>query len=192
MIPATDIDIDVADRLKVLEIFNHTTAAIDRNNRMVKHNTGVYFHTMPSNPLTGIATIDHKLAEEMGYFKLDILNVNIYQDVRDPDHLDELADREPMWELLEEDEFTDNLFHVKGHGEVMRRLKPHNLLQLAACLSIIRPAKRHLMNKSWKIIMDNVWTKPTGDDYYFKKGHSLGYAMVVAVHMNLICEQLIP
>ena len=35
-------------------------------------------------------------------------------------------------------------------------------------------------------------TKPINDNkaYYFKKAHAISYAMVVVVHMNLLCEQL--
>ena len=38
-----------------------------------KHNTGVYFQPIPSFPIEGYSTIDHKEAEEMGYFKVDFL-----------------------------------------------------------------------------------------------------------------------
>ena len=38
--------------------------------------------------------------------------------------------------------------------------------------------------------MEDVWTKPTNDEYYFKKAHAVAYAMAIVVQMNLICEQL--
>jgi len=62
--------------------------------------------------------------------------------------------------------------------------------QLAAVLAMIRPAKRHLIGKTWTEIMKEVWTKPEGDEYYFKKAHAVSYAMAVVVHMNLLCEKL--
>ena len=42
-----------------------------------KHNTGVYYTKIPVNPETGTSTIDYKMAEERGYFKLDLLNVAV-------------------------------------------------------------------------------------------------------------------
>ena len=75
MIVNTDIDIDVANRDKLLKLIKGTTAMILRDNRQTKHNTGVYFHEMPSNPFTGLSSVDYKEAEDMGYFKIDILNV---------------------------------------------------------------------------------------------------------------------
>lgn len=190
MIPATDIDIDTADRRRVLELFPHTVAVIKRDNKTVKHNTGVYFHKMPSEPFTGMATIDHKEAEDRGFFKLDILNLSLYKDIKTPDQLDELMKIDPQWDLLTHDEFTDMLFHVKGHGDILRKLKPTNIIQLAAVLAIIRPAKRHLVDSDWNTIMKQVWIPPTDGTYYFKKSHAVAYAHVVVVQMNQLVETL--
>jgi DNA polymerase III alpha subunit len=182
-----DIDIDFADRTQVLDIIKHVPASIDT---FKKHNTGVYCHSIPYNPLTGLASIDYKTAEDRGYFKIDFLNVSIYKDVRDEKHLIELSTKEPIWELLENDDFTNLLFHINGYGDLLRKLKPKNIEQLAACLAVIRPAKRALQNLTWNDIMDQVWEKPTNGDYHFKKAHAIAYAMAVVVQMNLICENL--
>ena len=183
-----DIDIDFADRDIVLSHIQHRVAKLDSGK---KHNTGVYVNEIPHNPVDNLSTIEHKAAEERGYFKLDLLNVSIYKDVRDETHLQELLERTPQWNLLEYDEFTNLLFHVNGHGNLLRTLKPSTVEQLAAVLAIIRPAKRHLANESWETIMKEVWTKPTDGAYYFKKAHAVSYAMAVVVHMNLLCEQLV-
>ena len=63
---------------------------------------------------------------------------------------------------------------------------PQNLEQLAACLAIIRPAKRYLIGKSWPEILEDVWVKPNNEQYYFKKAHAFSYAGAVIVHMNLL------
>ena len=102
MIVNTDIDIDVADRNKLLNLIKHTPAMINDNGRRKKHNTGVYFHEMPSDPFTGLSTIDHKEAEDKGYFKLDVLNVSLYKDVESYDQLEKLLEMQPMWDLLEQ------------------------------------------------------------------------------------------
>jgi len=62
--------------------------------------------------------------------------------------------------------------------------------QLAAVLAVIRPAKRYLIGKDWSEIEAEVWQKPDGDEYYFKKAHAIAYAHVIVVQMNLICESL--
>jgi DNA polymerase III alpha subunit len=181
-----DIDIDFADRTLILDKIEHVTATLDGTFK--KHNTGVYCTRIPFNPLTGLASINYEEAEERGYFKIDFLNVNIYSGVRNEEHLIKLMETEPLWDLLEQDDFTNLLFHVNGHGNVLRQMKPRKVEELAACLAVIRPAKRHLLGKSWEDILKEVWTKPTTDDYYFKKAHAVAYAMAIVVQMNLIVE----
>ena len=185
-----DIDIDFADRTKVLDIIKHVPATILEKGVNRKHNTGVYCSSIPVNPLTGSASIDYKEAEERGYFKIDFLNVSIYQGVKDEEHLIRLLNQEPLWDLLLEDEFTNNLFHVNGHGAILRAMKPKSIEELAAVLAIIRPAKRYLIGKDWSLVKSEVWQKPENDEYYFKKAHAVAYAAAIVVQMNLICEQV--
>jgi DNA polymerase III alpha subunit len=97
---------------------------------------------------------------------------------------------QPLWDLLEQDDFTDLLFHVNGYGSLLRQMKPSSINELAMCLALIRPAKKHLIGKEWTEIGKTIWEKPENGDYYFKKAHAVAYAMVVVVQMNLICEQV--
>ena len=186
-----DIDIDFADRDHALKFIKHIPAAIkDTNGTFKKHNTGVYCTPIPYNPVNNLSNIDYKEAEERGYFKLDFLNVSIYKDVRDEEHLKTLMETEPLWDLLEQDDFSSLLFHVNGHGSILRQMKPTSILQLAAVLAMIRPAKRHLIGETWTTVMETIWTKPEDGEYYFKKAHAVAYAMAVVVQMNLICEKI--
>ena len=182
-----DIDIDFADRNVILSQLEHRVAKLNTGK---KHNTGVYATEIPHNPIDNLSTIEHKEADARGYFKLDFLNVSIYKDVRDEAHLTELMERKPIWELLEHEDFSESVFHLSGHGALLRQLKPQSVEQLAATLAIIRPAKRHLANESWATIMKKVWTKPTDGAYYFKKAHAISYAMACVIHMNLLVEKL--
>ena len=182
-----DIDIDFADRDIILSQLEHRVAKLNTGK---KHNTGVYATEIPHNPIDNLATVEHKAADERGYFKLDFLNVSIYKDVRDNEHLTQLMEREPLWQLLEHEDFSDKVFHLNGHSELLKQLKPTSVEQLAATLAIIRPAKRHLNGSSWNLIFQEVWIKPTDNSYYFKKAHAISYAMACVVHMNLLCEQL--
>ena len=183
-----DIDIDFANRDLILSKLSHRIARLPTGK---KHNTGIYVTEIPHDPIDNIATIDHKTADDRGYFKLDFLNVSIYKDVRDEQHLQDLMEREPIWELLRHEEFVDQLFHLKGHGMVTKQHCPTSVEQLAAVLAIIRPAKRYLIGSDWTKILAEVWTKPENGEYYFKKAHAMSYAFAVIVHMNLICEQLL-
>jgi DNA polymerase III alpha subunit len=185
-----DIDIDFPNRAQALEKFKHVVAAIEDNGTFKKHNTGIYCTSVPYNPITGLSTIAYKEAEDRGYFKLDFLNVSVYEKVKDKAHLKQLMETEPLWDLLEQDDFSNLLFHINGHGSILRQMKPTSILQLAAVLAMIRPAKRYLIGKDWDSVMTEVWTKPENDEYYFKKAHAIAYAHVIVVQMNLICEEI--
>jgi DNA polymerase III alpha subunit len=185
-----DIDIDFVDRDQVLKLFNHSVASRQDDQKIVKHNTGVYFHEVPVDPITGLCAIPYDKAEAEGYFKIDFLNVGIYKGVKNEEHLLELMSQEPVWELLLDDNFTDLLFHVNGHGSILRQMKPDSVEQLAAVLAMIRPAKRYLIGKEWDIVMKEVWSKPQSNEYYFKKSHAVAYSVAICVQMNLICESI--
>jgi len=185
-----DIDIDFVDRDQALKLFKHVPASRIDNDRLVRHNTGVYLHSVPASAQEAVCSVpyDHTTAE--AYFKIDFLNVGIYKGVRDETHLIQLMETEPLWDLLEQEEFVNLLFHVNGHGSILREMKPTNVEQLAAILAMIRPAKRYLIGKDWTTVMTEVWTKPENDEYFFKKSHATAYAVAVVVQMNLICEKI--
>mgnify|MGYP000146249025 CR=1 FL=1 len=181
-----DIDIDCADRDKILNLVRGTPARLGTGK---KHNTGVYFTGIPTDGSTGMASIDYKTAEDRGYFKFDFLNVSIYEDINDEDELNELIDMDPMWELLEHKEVVEQLFHIANHYDIVKKMKPVSVKQLAAVLAIIRPAKRHLLGKSYKEIYKTVYDKPEDGQYHFKKSHSVGYALAIVVQMNQMVKR---
>ena len=188
-IAKTDIDIDVKDRDVLLEKLKHIPASIINKGEVKKHNTGVYFTDIPVHPFTNTANIDYKQAEDRGYFKLDILNVGVYEKVKDEKHLQQLINQEPDWSLLEHKEIVEQLFHIHNHYDIVSKLKPKSVEQLAAVLAVIRPAKRSLLNATWPEIESNVWVKPNDDSYYFKKSHAIGYALAICVQMNLMSNR---
>lgn len=185
----TDIDIDVSDRELALSELQHIPASRLEGNELKKHNVGVYFHQIPQDPSTGLASIEYKEAEDRGYFKIDILNLTIYKKVRDEEHLDELISKEPVWEMLEEQTIVDQLFQLNGHFDIVSTMKPKSIEQLAMVLAMIRPAKNHLVGKSWEEVEKEIWVQPAEEKYFWKKAHAISYAMVVVVQMNLMMEE---
>lgn len=187
----SDIDIDVGDRDKALQFIKHIPATIVKDEKFTKHNSGVYFTQIPIDPLTGRASIDYNKSEELGYIKVDVLNVGLYQQVKSEQHLEKLMNTEPSWEFLYNKEFCERLIHIGGHYDTLIKIpEPVNSIpRLAMFLAIIRPAKRHLIGKTWKEVAETIWDKPEDNSYYFKKSHAIAYANLVAVNINLICEQ---
>lgn len=185
-----DIDLDFPDREKALKGLDHARAIIVRENKTDKHNTGVYFQNIPRNPASNLATIDYKEAEKLGYFKVDFLNAGVYEGVKSNQHLEELLIQPPRWDLLLEEGFVELLFHVRDYASLLKAHKPTSIEQLAMLLAIIRPGKKHLQGKAWEDIEKEVWVRPTDNSYFFKRSHSISYAVAITVQMNCLVEQL--
>lgn len=183
-----DVDIDVLNRDHLLRHIRHVDASVDRQGTLEKHKVGIYVQDIPYNPLTNLANVDYKTAPTLGYQKIDILNVSIYEGIRDGKHLQQLIDQEPIWELLQHEEFVERLFHLNGHSKLVQKLKPDSVEKLAAVLAIIRPGKKHLEAYSWDKILSEVWLKPENGEYYYKRSHAISYAVAIVVQMNLLAE----
>lgn len=182
---STDVDIDFANREQILKLIDHVPAMQQDGTKQRKHNTGVYFHKVPLNPFNGLCTLDYKQAEDTGWFKIDLLNVGIYNDFTSNEQIDELVEKEPMWELLEHKEVIQQLFHIHNHSDTVIIMKPRSIEQLAMVLAVIRPGKKHLIGKTWAEIAREVWTK-TDDVYSFKRSHAIGYAAAIVLQLNLL------
>jgi hypothetical protein len=185
---ASDVDIDFADRQQVLALIRHVGATkIDNDANPVAHNTGIYATQIPTDPVTNRSSIDYRAAEARGYIKLDFLNVGIYQQVRNEEHLIKLMNTDPPWHRLYEAEFCGQLIHINNHYDTLIKMPEavNSIPRLAMFLAIIRPAKRHLIGLPWAEVAKTVWNKPADGSYFFKKAHAISYAHLVLVHMNL-------
>lgn len=188
-----DIDIDFYDRDKALAVIRHIPASRLENGEYKKHNTGVYLNSIPVDPVSNFASIDYVTAEQRGYFKIDFLNVSIYKDIASEADIDRLLSVEPLWDLLEQEEFCNLIFHVNGYHDLIKTLKPRSIEQLSMFLAILRPGKKHLIlscqEKGWDSVKDEIWEKTDGE-YSFKKSHAVAYAHAIVVQMNSVCEKV--
>ena len=186
----SDIDIDFGNRDELLKHIKHVPAAMRNVKPIRKHNTGVYVTDIPYDALNDMANIDYTVAEERGYVKLDLLNVFVYDLIKSEQELIELM-HEPNWELLKDKAFVERLIHLSNHYQTMQRMpEPINTIpRLAMFLAVIRPSKKHLMGLSWAEVAKTIWDKEQ-DGYAFKKAHSISYAQLVVVHMNLLAREI--
>lgn len=186
-----DIDVDFARRDQALALLRHTPASIIKDSKITKHNTGVYFHAVPTDPITGLCSLDYHAAESQGFFKIDLLNVGVYEQVRDEAHLLQLMDRPLDWTLFTDQSFVKQLFHLGNYGDLCARLRPTSIEHIAMILALIRPGKRHLQwrceAQGFDSIRDEIWVK-TDNSYAFKAAHAISYAVLVYVHANLLVE----
>lgn len=193
MLNRGDIDIDFSNREQALSGLRHTPASIIKDGKIARHNTGVYFHAVPKDPITGLCSLDYNAAEDRGFFKIDMLNVGVYEHVRDEAHLLDLMERPLDWAVFTDPSFVAKLFHLGNYGDLCARLRPTSIEHIAMILALIRPGKKHLQNKcetqGFRSITDEIWVKTDEDTYSFKKAHAISYAVLVYVHVQILLEQ---
>lgn len=185
-----DVDIDVGNRDLILEKIKHIPASMRNITPIRKHASGVYPCNIPYDPVNAMSAISYETAQERGYFKLDILNVHVYEKVKSEEHLISLM-CEPDWSMLNERKIVEQLIHLNGQYDTIRKMPEpiDSIPRLAMFLAVIRPAKRHLIGKTWQEVNKTVWDRDV-DGYSFRKSHAIGYGHLVAVHLNLLAEEL--
>jgi hypothetical protein len=184
---SADVDIDFADRDQILKLIRHTPARQLVQNQIRQHNSGVYVTDIPYDPINECAAIDYDTAEQRGYFKIDFLNMGVYQLITSPVHYKEMLDAEPPWARLWQDSiWARQLVHVGNYTELLKDMRPDSIPRMAAFISVIRPGKAHLQNLPWQEVFETVWDNDDSRGYTFKKSHAISYAALVTLHMNLL------
>ena len=190
---SADIDIDLANRDQLLALIQATPARQTHQGQVRRHNSGIYATDIPYDPVNACAAIDYEQAEQLGYFKIDLLNMTVYQLIRDPAHYQALLAQEPPWSRLWTDPvWAGQLVHIGNYTELLKNMRPDSIPRMAAFISIIRPGKAHLQNLSWDQVFGSVWDGDTSRGFVFKQSHAISYAALVALHMNLLNQPAVP
>mgnify|MGYP003704435703 CR=1 FL=1 len=175
----------------VLKLIQHTPARQTVDGKVRRHNSGVYVTDIPYDPVHECAAIDYETAEQGGYFKIDFLNMTVYNLVKSPEHYEQMQAKEPPWERLWTDtEWASQLAHIGNYTDLLATMKPDSIPRMAAFISIIRPGKAHLQNKPWAEVFKTVWDGDSSQGFTFKHSHAISYAALVALHMNLLSQSV--
>jgi hypothetical protein len=190
-----DIDIDVHSNFDPTKLFNKAVqASIKKDNHLVPHVCGYYFQDIPVDPVTGISAIPYDQAEQFGFQKIDFLHLSILSYFESKEQLREYANRPPNWDLLKSRKIVSCLFQIHKHFDVVNKIEPRSVMELADCVAIIRPGKIKLLNYYLKckannnieIARDKLYKIDEKDKYSYKKGHAIAYALNICIQLNLI------
>lgn len=184
-----DIDIDMKNREDVLKIISSIPASKVDGTKITPHNTGVYFQNIPTEPFRGLSSIDYQKAEELGYIKIDLLNLSFLNNFSSNSEIDQLLEKEPIWELLESTQIVSKLFHLGNHFSIVEKIKPRSVIDLAICVALKMPGKSYLITQDIDIIKSKIWIKENG--IQFKKSHSIAYATVIKLQLLLLEKELL-
>jgi len=181
-----DIDIDFADRKNIVDLIKHTAARQENSGVIRKHNSGVFVTDIPIDPINNCSSIDYREAENRGYFKLDFLNQSVYELIQDQDHYDRMLAKPTDWDRLLDKFFCEHVVHIGNYTDLVADMRPDSIERMAAFIAIIRPGKAHLQRQLWSTVFASVWDGDDSRGFVFKKSHSISYAKLVALHINLL------
>ena len=186
---SADIDIDFPTTFNLNSVINHAIpASMVRNGELVKHPCGYYFQSIPIDPHTKLAAIPYQAAEQLGYFKIDFLHLSLLDSIKSKSEMRSLIAKPPNWELLQDPGVVSKLFQIHKNAELLRRVKPNSVNQLADTIALIRPGKKHLIARYLKdpdSVRGELYRRD-GDGYYFKKSHAVSYALTIVAQLHLI------
>lgn len=190
-----DIDIDTPTAFDPASLFKEAIAAsMVRNGELVKHPCGHYFQNISVDPETNLAAIPYEEAENLGYFKIDFLHLSILDFVESKQQLRTLIHKEPNWDLLCDKKVVSKLFQLHRHYDIISKIKPRSVNELADVIALIRPNKRHLLTD---YLQDRVKVSPLlyrqkdDDKSSFKRSHAIAYALTVVLQLHLIEQNLL-
>lgn len=184
-----DIDLDFPSDFNPNVVFPQSvSASMIKKGELGKHPCGQYFQSIPRDSITELSAIPYQQAEELGFIKIDFLHLSLLDQIKSKQELRELIDTEPNWDLLLDEEHVIKLFHINKHYELLAKIQPSSIEELADCLALIRPGKRQLVDEYIKHpqkVRKELYTQD-GGEYTFKRGHAIAYALNIIAQLNLI------
>ena len=186
-----DIDIDTNPKFNPIEFFGSyaVKASILKDEKLQPHPCGVYFQKIATDPLTHLAAIPYETAEQLGYFKVDFLHLNVYQYFESKDEIRALLKTNPDWSLLNSPSIVTKLFQLSKHYDIIDKIKPTSIMELADVLALIRPGKAYVLNlylRDKEKGRKELYKMDKDGNYSFKKAHAISYAMVVVLQLHLL------
>jgi hypothetical protein len=179
-----DIDIDFQSGFQCQDIFPQAVRAsmVNKKDYLVPHPCGFYFQNIDIDPVTELAAIPYEESEILGYFKIDFLRLSAIDPIQSKQEIRDLSKKEPDWDLLSIEENVFKLAHISKYYSLLQKLNPRSVNDLADILALIRPSKRHLIDRFAKTNLKNkeelrkeLYSKPIDGQIWFKKSHSISY-----------------
>ena len=183
-----DVDIDTPTSFNAAALFPWVRASIVKDDELHPHPCGIYPQHIPTDDLTGLSAIPYKNAEDLGYFKIDFLHLNVYNHFQSREEIEQLLNLEPDWNILTDAESQKKLFQLSKHGDILNAIQPKSVEELADVLALIRPGKKQLVKlyKIQRAATRRILYAKDETGYSFKKSHAIAYALVIKLQLLLI------
>lgn len=176
-----DIDIDTASSTDKSLYGIPAMIYNEDQERIAPHPSGVYLEDVPIDHKTNLCSFDYKHGDERGFMKVDILHNSVYDTFSSKEEVLTASEGDIDWSILSDRSVVESLPHIAKHYDTIQKVKPKSVEDLADVLALIRPGKISLLDsyiKNKKQTRRNLYKRPaTG--MYFKKSHSISYALMI-------------
>jgi hypothetical protein len=176
-----DIDIDTATntdrKLYGIRAMIYNTDA----EKIMPHPSGVYLENVPVDKKTDLAAFDYGYGNAKGFMKVDILHNTVYDAFRSKQEIYDAIDGDIDWDLFKDQTIVESLPHVGKHFDIVSKVTPRSVEDLADILALIRPGKANLLSQYLKHkqeVRRQLYARPK-EGIYFKKSHAISYALMI-------------
>lgn len=187
-----DIDIDIKPDTDPTRRGTRCSIWDTDNESVSPHPSGYILGTQPpTDPLTGLCSIDFREVEDFGFHKIDLINNNYLKHFTNKEEFIQYMNQEPDWGQLLNQETVQKLPHINNHFDLIQEVQPSSIEELADCLALIRPQKRHLLQDyrtNPKETRKYLYQKTNKDDGSFKKSHAINYSFLIIAVLNKITD----
>jgi len=182
-----DIDIDVKSTTKKENYGIPASIYNEDQEKFLPHPSGIYLNKVPLDRMTGRCALRYDDSSCEEFLKVDLLNNSVYDGFKTKEEVIEAATNDVDWKLFQQESIVKNLPHIGKHFDIVEKLEPRSIEDLADILALIRPGKIDLLNEyqqDKEKTRRKLYKRPLNGGMYFKKSHAIAYAVsiIVALH----------
>ncbi|WGH49629.1 hypothetical protein [Alishewanella phage vB_AspM_Slickus01] len=184
-----DVDIDVNTSCKREQYGVRSMIYNEETQRILPHPSGVYLEDVPVDSVTNNCAFDYKYGDSLGFMKVDILTNKSYDRFRTKEELTKFSEMTPDWNKLLDENIVSRLPHIANHYDVITKIQPNSIEELADVIALIRPAKINLIplyRGKTISVRKRLYSRPLDGTAYFKKSHAIAYAVMIVAVLNKI------
>lgn len=184
-----DIDIDVKSDTDKRRYGTQAMVYNEKTKKVLPHPAGFYLEPVPIDDYTGNCAFDYKYGSEYGFFKVDLLTNTVYNGYNSKEEVLAALEWDVDWEQFDDERIVESLPHLSKHFDIVNKVKPNSIEDLADILALIRPGKRDQLDdyiKNKEKTRKTLYRRARNDMNYFKKSHAISYATMIIVALYKI------
>lgn len=183
-----DIDIDVQSTTNREKYGTCASLYHKDSEKFLVHPSGIYLDQVPVDAMTGHCAIPYDDSKCANFLKVDLLNNTIYDGFKTKEEVLDAANETVDWSLFMQQSVVERLPHLSKHFDIVQKVEPQHIEDLADILALIRPGKIDLLDEylyyNRQHVRRKLYKRPLNGGMYFKKSHAIAYAVSIIVFLH--------